>query len=237
MPVKPTLFIVTDIETTINKRMAFDIAWRIIDRKNRLYDSGSYIVPEAFQVDVPFYREKFGEYFDDIYHHRIHPASIIDVRAKYNAHIKKWRDQNHRLIGCAYNAQFDFSELPKTLRALTGDSRARWLDAPLDLLDIWDYWGESVPKDYVRVTSPSKSGKFLLTSAESAYQYEMRQPDFVEAHRAWHDCEIEAEILIKALKRKKKLPVKKSPLLFSGAVWHKINKRLGINGDKQLAVA
>ena len=30
---KPTLFVVLDIETTLKKRIAFDVAWTITDRK------------------------------------------------------------------------------------------------------------------------------------------------------------------------------------------------------------
>jgi hypothetical protein len=57
---KPTLFMVTDIETTLKKRIAFDIAWRIIDRAGREYGSGSYVIRESFAVDVPFFKEKLG---------------------------------------------------------------------------------------------------------------------------------------------------------------------------------
>jgi hypothetical protein len=59
----------------------------------------------------------------------------------------------------------------------------------------------------------------------------------VEYHRAWHDVEIEAEILLKALSRKKKIPVVKSPAQLAGAVWKKINTRLGIDGKDLLPQA
>jgi len=116
---KPTLFFVTDIETMLKKRIAFDIAWRVVDRNLKVYDKGSFIIGEAFKHDVPFFKEKLGYYFEDTFNGLITPASILKVREIYNMQIKKWRDKGHRVILCAYNARFDFTELPKSLRVLT----------------------------------------------------------------------------------------------------------------------
>jgi len=51
---------------------------------------------------------------------------------------------------------------------------------------------------------------------------------------AWHDCVIEAKILQKALSRKKKMPVVSNPNKFTGAVWQKINHRLGFEGKTNI---
>lgn len=233
MPKLPTLFMVTDIETTLKKRVAFDIAWRTVDRKGRVYGEGSYVIREAFKLDVPFFAEKLGHYFDDAYAHKIEPASILEVREEYNRQIADAQNKGHRIIPCAYNAAFDFKYMPETLKMLTNNSDARWLDAPVELMDIWDYWGASVPKNYKAL--PSASGKYYSTSAESAYRFEFMQEDFVERHIAWHDCVIESGILQKALARKKQLPVVKSPADFAGAIWKRINTRLGVDGKTALA--
>lgn len=232
MPFKPTLFVVTDIETTMRKRIAFDVAWRIIDRKGREYGSGSYVIREAFKHDMPFFAEKMGHYFDDAYGHKIVPASIVDVRAEYNAQIAALAAKGHKVILCAYNARFDFTHLPRTLQILQDDTSARWLDAAFPLMDIWDFWGQSVPLGYKAV--PSASGKYLSTSAQSAYRWEFMQEDFEERHIAWHDCLIESDILLKALNRKKVLPIVSKPSEFSGSVWRNINLRLGIDGTQSL---
>jgi hypothetical protein len=237
MALKSTLFVVTDIETTLKKRIAFDIAWKIIDRKGREYGRGSYVIREAFCHDVPFFAQKLGFYFDDAFAGLIRPASILEVRAEYNAQIAKLQESGHRVILGAYNSAFDFKYLPETLATLTNGAETRWLSTRVELMDIWDYWGESVPRNYAKSAAASASGKYLSTSAESAYRFESRQPDFVEYHRAWHDVEIESEILLKALSRKKKLPVVKSPAALVGAVWQKINTRLGIDGKALLPQA
>lgn len=230
---KPTLFMVTDIETTMRKRMMFDCAWRTIDRRGKVYAEGSYVIREAFAHDMPFFAEKMGHYFDDAYDHKIRAASIREVRREYNGQIEEFQDKGHRVIPCAYNAAFDFKYMPETWRALTGYDTS-WLTRKVELMDIWDYWGQSVPLNYKAV--PSKSGKYYSTSAESAYRFEFMQSDFEERHIAWHDCVIEGEILQKALNRKKALPVVKSPQEFAGAIWKKINDRLGVTGQEMLAV-
>ncbi len=235
MPFKPTLFVVTDIETTLRKRIAFDIAWRIIDKSGREYGSGSYVIREAFRHDVPFFAEKLGHYFDDAYSHLIKPASIVEVRNEYNRQVRELQAAGHRVILTAYNAAFDFKYLPETFNTLMGSQGISWMQSKVELMDIWDYWGSSVPLNYSAL--PSASGKYYSTSAESAYRWEFMQSDFEERHIAWHDCLIESDILLKAIRRKKPMPIVSKPAEFAGAVWKKINTRLGVDGKTQLAVA
>jgi hypothetical protein len=235
MPFKPTLFVVTDIETTLKKRIAFDIAWRIIDKSGREYGAGSYVIREAFRLDVPFFAEKLGHYFDDAYSHLIKPASIFDVRAEYNNQIGALQDAGHRVVCCAYNAAFDFKYLPETIQKISGNEGERWMQRKVELMDIWDFWGSSVPLNYT--ATPSASGKYFSTSAESAYRWEFNQSDFEERHIAWHDCLIESDILLKAIKRKKQMPIVSRPSELAGGVWKKINTRLGIDGKSDLIAA
>lgn len=223
---KSTLFVVLDIETTLKKRIAFDVAWTISDRRGNEFGSGSYVIREAFRVDVPFFKEKLGHYFDDTFNRQITPASIVEVRDIFNAQINALADAGHRVILTAYNARFDFTWLPHTLQEITGDKNAKFLDRPFDLLDIWSYWGESVPLCYTAEKTPS--GKFLSTSAESAFRFENQEPDFVERHIAWHDVQIEKQILLKALARKKPMQIVRKPSDLPSMVWKNINERLGV---------
>ena len=223
---KSTLFVVLDIETTLKKRIAFDVAWTITDRKGGEFGSGSYVIREAFRVDVPFFKEKLGHYFDDTFNRQITPASIVEVRDIFNAQINALADAGHRVILTAYNARFDFTWLPHTLQEITGDKNAKFLDRPFDLLDIWSFWGESVPLCYTAEKTPS--GKFLSTSAESAFRFENQEPDFVERHIAWHDVQIEKQILLKALARKKPMQIVRKPSDLPSMVWKNINERLGV---------
>jgi hypothetical protein len=235
MPFKPTLFITTDIETTMKRRIAFDIAWKVHDRKNREYARGSYVIREAFKHDVPFFAEKLGHYFDDAYSQLIKPANILDVKLEFNRQVTYFQNAGHRVIACAYNSAFDFKYLPETVSILTGGQVTKWMDTKIDLMDIWDFWGSSVPLNYT--AQPTASGKYFSTSAESAYRWEFNKKEFIERHIAWSDVEIESEILCRALSRKKKMPIVSRPSELAGAIWKKINTRIGIDGKKNLIAA
>ena len=232
---KPTIYFVVDIETTYKRRIAFDIAWLAIDKHGNTHDKtgkrygkGSYVIRKAFEMDVPFYREKLGMYFDDVYSHLITPADIHDVRSEFNSQIAKLEDNGHKVVLCAYNAQFDFTYLPKTYQILTEYIGETWLDKMVPLMDIWHFWGESVPLCYDAEVTDSQ--RFLKTSAEAAFRFEQGDPNFIERHIAFSDCIIEAAILVKALSRRKKQPLVYSPKDFKGNIYKLINNRLGIDG-------
>lgn len=219
-----TLFVVLDIETTKYKRLAFDVAWTITDRQGAEYGSGSYLIGEVLKIDQPFYKSKWTQYLLDLEAGKIAYATISEVIDTLNQQISDLKSKGHRVIICAYNARFDLTWLPYTYLYVTND-RTDKFDQWNDLLDIWAFWGESVPLTYN--AHKTESGKFLSTSAESAFRYEYQQPDFVEMHIGWHDVAIEKDILLKTLKRKKKMPVVQCKEQFAGNVWKKINNRVG----------
>jgi len=228
MKIANTLFVVLDIETTENSskkpRLAFDVAWKIIDRNGEEYGTGSYLISEVLKMALPYYKKKWPQYIIDHEKGLIEYATIDHVVDTLNDQMNTLRQKGHRVIICAYNARFDLTWLPFTYHHVTGDLSTDKFDLWTDLLDIWDYWGQSVPKCYT--AEKTKSGKFLSTSAESAYRYETFKPHFEEMHIAHHDVEIEVEILLKALKRKKKMPISQSKEQMPGAVWKKINERV-----------
>ena len=223
MKKKKTLFVVLDIETTKYKRLAFDVAWTITDKQGNDYGSGSYLISEVLKLDKPYYKEKWPQYILDLEAGKIAYATISEVIDTLNQQISELKANGHRVILCAYNARFDLTWLPYTYLYVTND-RTNKFDHWNDLLDIWAYWGESVPLSYE--AHKTKSGRYLSTSAESAFRYEYQQPDFVEMHIGWHDVAIEKDILLKTLKRKKKMPIVQSKEQFAGAVWKKINERV-----------
>lgn len=219
-----TLFVVLDIETTRNKNLAFDVAWTITDRQGNEYGSGSYLIDEVLFLDEPFYKDKWPQYLLDLMSGDIVGATISDVIDTLNRQISELKAKGHRVIICAYNARFDMTWLPHTYFYVTNDRNTDKFDQWDDMLDIWAFWGQSVPLAY---NAPlSASGKYLSTSAENAYRYEFDQPEFIEMHIAWHDVAIEKDILLKALRRKKALPTVAKKEQFAGNVWKKINERV-----------
>jgi len=232
MPVKPTLFAVTDIETTLKHRIAFDVAWRWIDRRGKEYAKGSYLIEEAFKYDVPYFKEKLGFYFKDTFEHYIQPLSMAYIRILFNEQLNDFRSDGHNLVFAAYNAAFDTKYLGKTCQKIL---KMPFLDSQLNMLDIWHYWALSVPMNYKAPLTAS--GKFYSTSAESVFQYENQDPNFEERHIAFSDVEIESKILLKVLARKKKMPIVSHPKNFASGVYRLANLRLGVDGTTPLPIA
>ena len=229
MPDKPTLFVVTDIETTLRHRIAFDVAWRTIDRRGRLYDKGSYLIRETFALDIPYFKHKIGDYMVDAYNHDVQPTSMARIRDHYNDKILEFKNAGHRVIFAAYNAGFDARYLGETCRRFLD---ASFLGVPIWLVDIWDSWCQSAPLAYNYATEKGNP----KTSAEVVFRYEMNQPDFVERHIAWSDVTIEEQILLKVLARKKQLPIVSSPSDFNGQPWRRLLNYPAYNGGKTIVV-
>ena len=220
---------VTDIETTLEKQIAFDVAWKGIDRKGREYCRGSYLILEAFKYDVPYFKEKLGHYFSDTYSHLVEPLPMQSIKQLYNSDVRLLQDEGHRVIFAAYNGGFDARHLGKTCNYILGD---KFLDYPLELLCLWNYWALSCPMNYTAKASPS--GKYLSTKAEDVFTFEFNQPDFIERHIAWSDVEIECDILLKTLARKKKIPVTRNVKEISARPpWIIANERAGVPVDYQ----
>lgn len=238
MSAKPTIFFVTDVETCKPKErgkfsgLVFDTAWQAIDRRGKVYFNQSFSVTDALELEYPYYWQKVGRYMQYCYDRNIKPVPFAKVRKTFNRQLVKMIREGHRVVFAAYNAPFDCEALSYTSQRLLGGPFLT--TKGIGLLDIWDYWGESVPLNYT--AQPTSSGKFLSTSAESAARFELQNPDFIEEHIGFSDVSIEVQILLKALARKKRLPIVTHPQDFAGAVYRKINRRLGIDGKSELRI-
>ena len=221
MKIQPTIFIVTDIETTLKKRIAFDVAWKAIDRKGNVYRHGSYLSKDSVNLDAPWFKEKVGHYYQDVFDRKINPVKWQVIRFMFNKHIRELREDGHRVIFAAYNAKFDATELGKTSNIICGKP---FLTETIELLDIWHYWSLTCPRQYR--ARPTETGKNLSTSAESVYRYEFGNDAFIERHIAYSDVEIEAEILLRVLNRKKPMPVVAKPSQFESRPWQIANDRV-----------
>lgn len=242
MAQKKTLYVVTDIETTWHYRpnsknvdpetgeakslqFAFDVAWKIIDNTGRDYSRGSYVATDVFQHATPFFKEKLGYYMEDTYAHLITPKPFAFIRNEYNAQIKALAEKGHPIVVTAYNAYFDTSHLEETSQFFFNKP---FFANNVNYLDTWHTWGMSVPYSYSKKTGFTQSGQFYATTAEAAYAYEANDPNFIERHIAWHDVEIESDILVKALKRSKasERVLVKDWTDLPAMCWRPINERL-----------
>ena len=111
-----------------------------------------------------------------------------------------------------------------------------FLETKVRMLDIWDAWADSCPMRYTAEVSESGN---IRTRAQDVYRFESGQPDFEEAHTGYEDTKIEAQILLKVLSRKRKLPIVTHPRDFVGSPWRKVQVRLAkrIEVLRQVAAA
>jgi len=236
------VYVVTDIETTWHYRpnatelatlegmpksinLAFDTAWKAVDRHGNVYAKGSYVATDCFRYAIPFFKQKLGLYIEDAFEHNLAPVNFSDVRTRFNADLAELDAQNFNVILTAYNAAFDFSHLQQTSEFLLNDN---FLDRPRPILDIWHTWGMTVPLSYAKQASRTASGMYFASTAEAAYAFETGNSDFIEKHVAWDDVEIETELLIKALKRSsaEQRIITENPAELPAMCWRDINERL-----------
>lgn len=217
---KKQIFVVLDTETTKRNGLVFDAGWTSIDRKGNLFGKGSYIFSDVLRHDEPFYKEKISNYWEMAWQHDVRPISFEKFRDRFNRHLMKIRKAKMEPVICAYNAAFDTRQLSLTSKRMLDK---RFLTKPTRLLDIWDAWASSCPKRYVAEVSASGN---IRTRAEDVYKYEMKLPNFEESHTGYEDTKIEAQILLKVLARKKKLPIVTNPSEFHPQPWRKVQERV-----------
>lgn len=217
MTIQKNAYVVMDTETSGFSKLVFDFGWTTIDKRGNVLGSGDYIFLDVIATEPPFFRHKVGAYAKRV-RKDVHKMTNFALGQRlFNIHIAHLKALGYRVIVCAYNAAFDVEALGNTAKRMkTGD---KFMRHSVELLDIWGNWAISAPKTY---SAPrTKSGRFLSTSAENVYRFETHQPDFIEAHTAFEDTKIEAQILQKILKRKKRVKVVKHPRDFDTHIWEK----------------
>ena len=216
MTIQKNAYVVMDTETSFRNGLVFDFGWTTIDKRGNVLGSADLNFLDVICKEKPYYIHKIAGYARR-QRKAVHKVTTFAVGQRlFNLHIQHLKAAGYRVILCAYNAGFD-------CRVLGGTSRAfgcgKFLRHSVELLDIWGNWATSAPKCY---TAPATaSGRFLSTTAQNVYRFESQQPDFIEAHTAYEDTTIEAEILLKILRRKKRLKVVKTPREFDAQIWEK----------------
>jgi hypothetical protein len=214
MTVQKNAYVVMDTETSFRNGLVFDFGWTTITKRGDILGTGDLNFLDVITKEKPYYINKIAGYAKR-QRHGVHKVTTFAAgRRLFNAHLSWLASQNYRIILCAYNAGFDCRVLGSTSQTMTGKP---FLTHKVELMDIWGNWATSAPKTY---DAPlTASGRFKSTTAQNVYRFEMQMPDFIEAHTAYDDTRIEAQILLKVLNRKKKLRIVKSPRDFQSYIW------------------
>lgn len=222
------VFAILDIETLTDARLAFDIAWILKDSKGRTLESHNYLVREI--LDAPFanilirrdsfMKNKAQFYIDGTF--EVHSlASIHDI---FHAAAKRY---NAKIVMCAYNAKFDYSVLNDNMNAYYG---MNFFDDDVEIVDIMTMALATIcdTNKFVRwcqLNNMTTDKGNIKTNAETVYAYLTRDTDFIEAHHALEDCEIEADIYFKARKYRKKHHKQFAMPVFHCKEWKKVQAR------------
>ena len=215
MTIQKNAYIVMDTETSGFSKLVFDFGWTTIDKRGNVLGKADMVFFDVAVTEKPYFINKVKGYARrmDKGIHRV--TSFAVGRRLLNMHIAHLKAAGYRVILCAYNAGFDCRALNITTKRMKLGNK--FLTQSVELLDIWGNWAISAPKAYT--APPTASGKFYSTSAENVYKFEMQMPEFVEAHTAFEDTKIEAQILLKILNRKKRVKVVKNPRDFDHHIW------------------
>ena len=226
------VFAILDIETITNARLAFDIAWILYDSKGNELERSNFLVSEV--MDTPFssilirrdsfMKNKADFYMDGIAFDSFEFASLRDIWAAFNNISVRY---NAKVVMCAYNAKFDYTVLNDNMQAYYG---CDFFSDNSEVVDIMTMALATIcdTNKYVRWCQlngmVTEKGN-IKTNAETVYAYLMRDKDYTEAHHALADCEIEADILFKARKYRKKHHKQFAMPVLRCAEWKRVQAR------------
>lgn len=226
------VFAILDIETLTDARLCFDIAWILYDSKGNELERSNFLVSEV--MDAPFasilirrdsfMKNKADFYMDGIAFDSFEFASLRDIWAAFNNISVRY---NAQLVMCAYNAKFDYTVLNDNMQAYYG---CDFFSDNIEVVDIMTMALATIcdTNKYVRWCQlngmVTEKGN-VQTNAETVYAYLTRDSNFVEAHHALQDCEIEADIYFKARKYRKKHHKQFANPVFACKEWKKVQAR------------
>ncbi len=226
------VFAILDIETITDARLAFDIAWILKDSKGNTLESHNFLVREI--VETPFaqilirrdsfMKNKAQFYMDGMAFNSFDVLSLVSIRDIFYAAASKY---NAKIVMCAYNAKFDYSVLNDNMQAYYGMD---FFDDSIEVVDIMTMALATIcdTNKFVRwcqLTNHVTAKGNVQTNAETVYAYLTHDSDFIEAHHALADCEIEADIYFKARKYRKKHHKQFAMPVFHCKEWKNVQAR------------
>lgn len=227
------VFVILDVETITSARLVFDVAWHVCDSKGNILESYNALVKEV--VDTPFIFEllRKDDFMKDKCQMYIEALVINSIDVKYlydiSNDLQDIADKyNAKPIICAYNAKFDYDVLNNNMQGYEGMDFFE--QSENDVIDIMTMALATIcnTNKYVRwcnlngFVTPKGNVK---TSAETVYAYISHNRDFIEAHHALADCDIEKEILFKARKYRKKHHTKFASPIFRCEEWKQVQAK------------
>ena len=208
---KQKVFFIFDTETQgIEKKLIYDIAWNIVNRRGEILCNRNFLVREVITNPTIM--------CDAFYHRKIYTDYLNMLDNGENSIIRDWSEIASQIrddvktfgvnIFSAYNLGFDAGAMRETAAYCNAGYTLE--DKP-EILDLWLFACLNLftQKDYRRIASAlgwkSDAGNFR-TTAEHAYRYITGDWNFAESHTAHDDTQIETHIFEDLMRNKRKIP-------------------------------
>jgi len=206
--------LVLDVETAnmLDDPLVYDIGFAMSDKKGNIYEKHSFVIKDIFEdgrndlMTSAYYAKKIPLYLEKIAKGETLVKSLYYVRKFIKDLMVKY--------GCttvaAYNAKFDTTAVNTTQRYLTSSKFRYFFPYGTEIICIWNmacqvlFTQKTFQKEAIAQGWVSKAGN-LQTSAEIAFRYISDDSQFQEEHTGLADVLIEAEIMAKCFRQKKKM--------------------------------
>ena len=204
---------IIDTETAnfVNQPIPYDMGYKIFnpETKETLCDR-SFVIRETFMdkdlMNSAYYAKKVPQYWEDIKSGKRKMVCITTLRKIVAGDFKKY---GVKMVG-AYNMGFDKRAVNNGIRYNTYSFYRWFFPYGTEFFDIWNAACTSFlrSKHFIKWALAngfvSEAGN-IKTSAEVAYRYITKNPDFIESHTGFEDVEIETEIFFKIVQCKMKV--------------------------------
>lgn len=203
---KKNVYAIIDTETAngLKNPLCYDIAVIIFDKKGTELFRKNWLVSNVWNNERMFKTAYYAwkrPLYDNIEKEIVNTYTFIsemnDIMNNYQVNFL-----------LAYNFKFDLNSINKTVERFTYNSKFNTEN--VEYIDVWNVaidiiMNNNSYKSFCRENGFISDAGNYKTSAEICYRFLTNIIDFDESHTAMDDCEIEKEIFMTCVKRKKKI--------------------------------
>ena len=203
---KKNVYAIIDTETAngLKNPLCYDVAVIVFDKKGIELFRKNWLVSNVWNNERMFKTAYYAwkrPLYDNIEKEIVNTYTFI---CELNEIIDNY--QVNFLL--AYNLKFDLNSINKTVERFTYNSKFNTDN--VEYIDVWNVaidiiMNNNSYKSFCRENGFISDAGNYKTSAEICYRFLTNIIDFDESHTAMDDCEIEKEIFMTCIKRKKKI--------------------------------
>ena len=203
---KKNVYAIIDTETAngLKNPLCYDVAVIVFDKKGIELFRKNWLVSNVWNNERMFKTAYYAwkrPLYDNIEKEIVNTYTFI---SEMNEIIDNY--QVNFLL--AYNLKFDLNSINKTVERFTYNSKFNTEN--VEYIDVWNVaidiiMNNNSYKSFCRENGFVSDAGNYKTSAEICYRFLTNVIDFDESHTAMDDCEIEKEIFMTCVKRKKKI--------------------------------